>query len=79
MKSSVADSRGASDDESGDDDDEFEVTPGGALIGDVPEALEKQQKLQAMEQGEAAALAAGRKRSLESVDSSISNSGNDQG
>lgn len=79
LKSSVADSRGASDDESGDDDDEFEVTPGGALIGDVPEALEKQQKLHAMEQGEAAALAAGRKRSLESVDSSISNSGNDQG
>ncbi|OBT78430.1 hypothetical protein VF21_02130 [Pseudogymnoascus sp. 05NY08] len=79
LKSSVADSRGASDDESGDDDDEFEVMPGGALIGDVPEALEKQQKLQAMEQGEAAALAAGRKRSLESVDSSISNSGNDQG
>lgn len=79
LKSSVADSRGASDDESGDDDDEFEVMPGGALIGDVPEALEKQQKLQAMEQGEAAALFAGRKPSLESVDSSISNSGNDQG
>lgn len=81
LKSSVADSRGASDDESGDDEDEFEVMPGGALIGDVPEALEKQQKLHAMEQGEAAALAAGagRKRSLESVDSSISNSGNDQG
>lgn len=69
LRPSVVDSRGASDDESGDDDDEFEVTPGGALLGDMPEALEKQQKLQAMEQGEAAALYAGRKRSLDSVDS----------
>jgi hypothetical protein len=79
LKAGGAGSQGASEDESNDDDDEFEVMPGGALIGDVPEALEKQQKLQAMEKGEAAALAAGRKSSLESVDSIISNAGNDQG
>jgi hypothetical protein len=68
-------------DDDGDDDDDgdFEVTPGHTLVGKEPQALEKQQKLHAMEKGEAAALAAGRKGSIGSIDSSISNSGNDQG
>jgi hypothetical protein len=45
------------------------------------EARQKQKKLHDMEVGEAAALAAGRNRtdSINSMDSNISNSGNDQG
>lgn len=74
-------SPGQSDDETEDEDGDgdFEVTSGHTLLGDEPEALEKQQKLHAMEKGEAAALAAGRKGSIGSTNSSISNSGNDQG
>jgi hypothetical protein len=79
-KAESADSPAVSDEEETDDDgDDFEVTPGHTLVGNEPQALEKQQKLHAMEQGEAAALAAGRKGSIGSIDSSISNSGNDQG
>jgi nucleotide-binding universal stress UspA family protein len=53
-------------------DDEFEAVPGHTLLGNDVEQpeLAKKQKLHQMEVGEAAALAAGRKASIGSVDSS---------
>lgn len=67
-----------SEDESGEDsEDEFEAVPGHVLLEN--ESVEKQMKLHEMEQGEAAALAARRKDSLASVDSSIDTEDGDGG
>lgn len=68
------DSPSVSDDEEGDEsEDEFETTPGGALLGNqdadnVEDAVVKRERLHAMEVGEAAALA-GRKASVSSAGS----------
>lgn len=78
IRESSVDSPAISDDEESDDEEaDFEVTSGHDLLENEPDALEKQQKLHAMEQGEAAALAAGRKGSVASIDSNNSTTGND--
>ncbi|TVY36920.1 Universal stress protein A family protein, partial [Lachnellula occidentalis] len=77
---SQIDSPGGSGDESSDDDEEgeFEVTPGLALLqdddGPRPE-IQKKMKLHEMEVGEAQALQGGRKTSIGSVDSLASGRG----
>jgi len=81
-KSAQLESPSISDEEGEDSEDEegeFEAVPGHTLLGNEPEAIQKQQKLHQMEVGEAAALAAGRKASIGSIDSSISASGGPDG
>jgi hypothetical protein len=56
------------------DEGEFETAPGHRLLGIEGKAVEKQKKLHDMEVGEAAALAAGRKASIGSIDSAASGS-----
>jgi hypothetical protein len=73
-KSPLSESPTVSGDDSSEDDEEgeFEVVPGHTLLADEDEMPEyvKKQKLHEMEVGEAAALAAGRKPSVESQENS---------
>lgn len=62
------------------DDGEFEAVPGHTLLaGAQGEAVEKQKRLHQMEVGEAAALAAARKRSAGRNDSNASEDGDEEG
>jgi len=79
-KSQQLESPAMSDDEGEDSEDEegeFEVLSAHTLIRKEPEEsqIQKQQRLHQMEVGEAAALAAGRKGSIGSIESSVSASG----